>query len=98
MAKANTACYLVFSKFLDEGGNDLEEIADDSVVCYFEDWRVLVFVDCGDGAGALYAHDALNGAAHSERKSCGRQLLINALAVTQPIAGEKPTSRYQSER
>ena len=60
-------------EFADEGGEDLEEIADDSVVCYFEDGRVLV-VNCGDGVGAVHAHDVLNGAADSVRKSCGRQL------------------------
>lgn len=37
MARADTALLLGLLEFLDEGEDDLEEIADDSVVCYFED-------------------------------------------------------------
>jgi hypothetical protein len=35
--KSGHCLLLGLIEFLDEGGEDLEEIADDSVVCYFED-------------------------------------------------------------
>src|ERR1700689_4352831 len=42
-------------QFFDKRGDDFEEVAYDAVVGYFEDWRVLIFIDGGDGAGAFQA-------------------------------------------
>jgi hypothetical protein len=52
ISKADTGVRLLLGlfEFLDYGGNDFEEIADDSVIGDFEDGRVLVLVDGGDGA------------------------------------------------
>ena len=49
-------CYpdlFCFFEFFDQGGDDFEEVAYDAVVGDFEDRRVLVFVDGGDGARRL---------------------------------------------
>src|SRR5580693_3526006 len=55
-------------QFFDERGDDFEEVAYDAVVGYFEDWRVLIFIDGGDGAGAFHADYVLDGAANAERE------------------------------
>jgi hypothetical protein len=70
--------HIVF-EFFDEGGNDFEEIADDAVIGDFEDGRVLILVDGGDGARALHAHHMLDGAADAQREiKLGRDGLAGA--------------------
>src|SRR5580692_7926955 len=66
-------------QFFDERGDDFEEVAYDAVVGYFEDWRVLIFIDGGDGAGAFHADYVLDGAANAEREiEFGRDGLAGA--------------------
>src|ERR1700735_395300 len=62
----STVCRLL--QFLDEGGDDFEEVADDAVVSHFKDGSVLVLVDCGDGARAFHADHVLDCSADSERE------------------------------
>src|SRR5215469_16017095 len=49
-----------------EFGDDLEEVAYDSVVGYLEDGGVFVFVDGDDGLGALHADEVLDGSGDAD--------------------------------
>src|SRR5229473_6357778 len=55
-------------EFFGEGRDDFEQVADDSVVCDLENWRVLILVDRDNCARALHPHDVLDGSADSERE------------------------------
>src|SRR5512146_898853 len=52
--------------FLNQRGDDLEQVADGGVVGDFEDGGFGILVDGHDGARAFHAHDVLNGAADTE--------------------------------
>src|SRR6478609_4000018 len=47
-------------------GDDFEEIADDTVVGYFKDRGVLVFVDGDDGLRSLHTDEMLDGSGDSD--------------------------------
>src|ERR1700751_5375308 len=70
---------LCFFEFLDDGGDDFEEVADNSVIGYLEDGGVLILVDGGDCARAFHAYDMLDSAADSQREiELGRDGLARA--------------------
>src|SRR5579862_316109 len=73
------AALFCFFEFLDDGGDDFEEVADNSIIGYLEDGGVLILVDGGYGARAFHAYDMLNGAADSQREvELGRDGLAGA--------------------
>src|SRR2546423_15348801 len=57
-----------FLHFLDERGNDVEEVADDGVVGDFEDRRLRIFIDGENGARPFHADNVLDGAADAQRE------------------------------
>ena len=52
-----------FFEFFDQRRDNLKKITDDAVMGDFENGRVLILVDGGDGAGAFHADNVLDGAA-----------------------------------
>src|SRR3972149_2618350 len=59
---------LLLFQGLGEGGDEVENIADDAIIGYLEDGGVGILVDGHDGAGTLHSHDVLDGAADAERQ------------------------------
>src|SRR3954462_4560515 len=51
-----------------ECGNDLEEVANDTVVRHLEDRRLTVLVDGDDGLRPFHADQVLNRAGNAERE------------------------------
>ena len=60
--KSGHCLLLGLLEFLDKGGEDLEEIADDSVACDFEDGRVLLLI----AAMVSEPFNALRGLHHGQ--------------------------------
>ena len=57
-----SACATLFPESFNNGGDDLEEIAYDAVIRYFEDRGFGIFVDRDDRFRALHSYEVLDGA------------------------------------
>src|ERR1700735_4529435 len=53
-------------EFFDQRRNNFEEVADDAVIRNLKNWRVLVFVDGGNGSRTFHSNHMLNRATDSQ--------------------------------
>src|SRR6476469_2757615 len=53
---------------LNQGRDDVEQVADDSIIGNLKDGRLGILVDGDDGSRTFHAHNVLDGAADAERQ------------------------------